>query len=424
MKNKNIKKCVCISLLGLITFYVSYQIYAFAFPETKTETVYKKQVFESIDANAYIIRDEEKIADDVDGYPNFVLTDGEKIEKNGVIAQVYTTEEQGLLKKKVKDLENEIERLKNLENFGIALSTSPSSIERQSYQELNNLLRYVNNDDYQKLKKSRNKILYLLNQRQIATNKVSNFSDKIDSLKQNIDNIKVPNDQATKTILADESGYFVGKMDGFENEFDYNNVLSITPSQVESLIENNEPKKETCAKLVKSCLWYVVCNVQKDEALNFYTDQWVNLSMPFVSSEGIKAKVVAINHNDKTSKAAIVFQCNYIDKNTLTIRKGPVKINIAEHNGILVSKDSIHEKSIENVTADDEKKVNKTIKGVYIKIGKQIFFKEVDIIFSSNDYVLCALSLDKSNANPYDTIKEYDEVVVKGRGLYDGKVVR
>lgn len=421
MKNKTIKKCVCVSLIGLIAFYVSYQIYAFAFPETKTETVYKKQVFESIDTNAYIIRDEREISDNGDGYANFVLTDGEKVGKNGVIAQVYQTEEQGLLKKKVKDLENEIERLKNLESFGIALSTSPSSIERQSYQELNNLLKSVNNDDYQKLKKSRNKILYLLNQRQIATNKICDFSDKINSLKQEIDNIKVQDDKETRTILADEAGYFVGKTDGFEDEFNYNNVLNITPSQVKDLINNNTPKKKVSAKLVKNAVWYVVCNVQKDEALNFYTDQWVDLSMPFVSADGIKAKVVAINQSDKNSNAAIVFQCNYIDKNTLTIRKGPIKINIAEYNGILVSKNSIHEK---NIVADNETGDEKTVKGVYIKIGKQIFFKEVDIIFSSNDYVLCAFSLDKSKSNPYDTIKEYDEVVVKGKGLYDGKVVR
>lgn len=424
MKKSFLKKVVYIPLICLVSFYVLYHLFSFIFPNIKTETAYMSHSFDAIDSNAFIIRDEKSILNDTDGYVNFVLTDGDKISKDGVIAQVYSTEEQGLVKKKIKNIENEIERLENLENFGIALSTSPSSIERQAYQELNGLLKSVNNSEYQKLQKYRNKILSLLNKRQLAIGNTFNFSDKKILLKKEIEDINVKNDGEIKNILAEESGYFLGKTDGYENIYDYNNVLNITSDKVKSLIESKEPFEKTFAKLVKSSMWYAVCNVQKDEALKFHIDQYVSLSMPLASSDKIKAKVVAINQENKNSPAAIVFQCDYIDKNVLSIRKEPIKIIIEEYSGISVNKKAIHEQKIMVDNNDEEKSFEKTVKGVYVRQGKQIVFKEVDIVFSSDDYVLCNPIPDKTNFNSDNTIKEYDEIVVQGKGLYDKKIVR
>lgn len=429
MNNKFFKKVIYGSLVCLVSFYVLYHLYTFIFPDIRTETAYMTHSFEAIDSNAFIIRDEKNISNDSNGYVNFVLTDGDKVSKDGVIAQVYSTEEQGLLKKKIKNIENEIERLENLENFGIALSTSPSSIERQAYQELNGLLKLVNNSEYQKLPKCRNKILSLLNKRQLAIGNAFNFSDKKAALKKDIDSLNIKNNDEMKNILAEESGYFVGKTDGYENMYDYDKVLNITSDKIKSLIESKDiNEKTTSAKLVRNSLWYVVCNVKKDEALKLHVDQYVDLSMPLASADKIKAKVVAVNQENRNSTAAIVLQCDYIDKNVLAIRKEPIKIIIEEHSGISVNKKAIHEKRIEKKIIDEntgeEKNIEKTVKGVYVRQGKQIIFKEVDIVFSSDDYVLCNPIPDKNKVNADNTIKEYDEIVVKGKGLYDKKFVR
>ena len=156
-------------------------------------------------------------------------------------------------------------------------------------------------------------------------------------------------------------------------------------------------------------------------------DQHVELVMPLASAEKIKAKVVSINQSGEGPESAVVFQCNYIDKNSLSIRNEPIKINISEYRGISVSKSAVHEKTLSRTITDEatgqEKVVQKTVKGVYVRRGKQIAFREINIIFSGDDFVLCDLDVDKSKLFSENTIKEHDEVVVKGCDLYDGKFV-
>ena len=159
MSRKAVKKFTCIVLAALAAFYVLYHLYVMIFPSVKTETAYVTQAFDSIDAQAYIIRDEIEIPTISSGYMNFVLNDADKVEKNGLVAQVYASEKQGLLKKKADLLEREIKRLESLNSFSVALSTTPSAMEQQAYFELNRLIKKVHNNDFDKVPNYKEKIL-------------------------------------------------------------------------------------------------------------------------------------------------------------------------------------------------------------------------------------------------------------------------
>ena len=429
MTGKVVKKFVKLFFVGIILIYVLYHLCAIIFPGIKTETAHIIQVFDSIDAQAYVIRDEKIIADDLSGFVNFTLTDADKIEKDGVVALVYSSESQGLLSKKAEIIKNEISRLENLKNFGFALSSSPNSIDQQAYLELNDFIKNMCNHEFNKLAKRRDNILYLLNERQIVAGQNLNLSEKISQLNNELTQINSQINGNVKKILAEESGFFVGNTDGHESDFDYDNVLKITSEQVDSLLKggNSRENNKNSAKLVTNSKWFVVCNLKKNDALQLNVDQYVELFMPLASANRLKAKVVAINQSDKNSPAAVVFQCDDVDKNILAIRNEPVKINIAEYKGISVSKSAVHEKKLTRTVVDDEsgeeKSEEKVVKGVYVKYGKQLAFKEIDIIFSADDYVICNINADKSKLFSENTIKEYDEIVVKGRDLYDGKFV-
>lgn len=430
MSRKAVKKFTCIVLAALAAFYVLYHLYVMIFPSVKTETAYVTQAFDSIDAQAYIIRDEIEIPTASNGYMNFILNDADKIEKNGVVAQVYASEKQGLLKKKADLLEREIKRLESLNSFSVALSTTPSAMEQQAYLELNSLIKKVHNSDFDEMPSCKEKILYLLNERQLATGQTLALEEKIAKLREELAQVNAGLDKSSRSVLADEAGYFVGKTDGYEKAFNYADVKKITADQVSSLLENTAIANEndSAAKLVTDSNWYVVCNLKKDEALPLSVDQSVTLTMPLVSASKLNAKIVAINQVDRNSPAAVVFQCDYIDENVLAIRKEPVKINLAEYKGLAVSKSAIHEKTLTQTVIDEETgketQEKKLVKGVYVLNGKQLVFKEIDIIFSADDYVICSVNPDKSRLFSDGTIKEYDEVVVKGRELYDGKFIR
>ncbi len=426
------RKIVWTFFVGMILIYGSYHVFAVLFPSVKTEVAHIARVYDSIDADGYIIRDERVIPDDLSGFISFCLSDADKIEKDGVISRVYSSESQEILHKKAEEIEKEIARLESLKNFGFALSSNPASIDQQSYLEFNSLIKNVNNCEFNALPKHRDNIFYLLNERQIASGQDLSLDEKISGLKSELNKLSLQeNSSAIKKILAQHSGYFMGTVDGFENAFNYDSVKNITAEQVKALLNESSARAysrtQNAAKLVVNPNWFVVCALKRTDALQLSLDQYVELVMPLASAEKIRAKVVAINQSGENSESAVVFQCDYIDKNTLSIRNEPIKINISEYRGLSVSKSAVHEKTLSRTITDEatgqEKVVQKAVKGVYVRRGKQLAFREIDIIFSGDDFVICSLDADKSKLFSENTIKEYDEVVVKGRDLYDGKFV-
>ena len=56
--------------------------------------------------------------------------------------------------------------------------------------------------------------------------------------------------------------------------------------------------------------------------------------------------------------------------------------------------------------------------GVYVISGITLDFVTVKVLYSNDDYMIC----EQTQSND-KVLRLYDEVVVKGRKLYDGKIV-
>ena len=56
-------------------------------------------------------------------------------------------------------------------------------------------------------------------------------------------------------------------------------------------------------------------------------------------------------------------------------------------------------------------------KGVYVLSGSVVHFVPVNIIYSTDSYCICETETTGVR------LKLYDEVIIKGKNLYDGKVI-
>ena len=56
--------------------------------------------------------------------------------------------------------------------------------------------------------------------------------------------------------------------------------------------------------------------------------------------------------------------------------------------------------------------------------GSQLSFRQIEPLFSTESYVICNTEPDADTVLTDETVKLYDEVVVEGTDLYDGKVVK
>ena len=56
--------------------------------------------------------------------------------------------------------------------------------------------------------------------------------------------------------------------------------------------------------------------------------------------------------------------------------------------------------------------------GVFVISGMTLKFVTVDVLYRTDEYIIC----DKKASNE-SVLRLYDEVVVKGKKLYDGKII-
>ena len=60
-----------------------------------------------------------------------------------------------------------------------------------------------------------------------------------------------------------------------------------------------------------------------------------------------------------------------------------------------------------------------SVRGVYVVSGMQMNFVPVKIIYFGEDFLIC----EKETDNDRRVLKLYDNVIVKGKNLYDGKII-
>ena len=87
----------------------------------------------------------------------------------------------------------------------------------------------------------------------------------------------------------------------------------------------------------------------------------------------------------------------------------------------------MHEDTVTRTVTDgngNEKEESRKVKGVYVVSGNVMQFKEVVILYSDDDYIICKQTPEDGELFGSSTVKLYDRVVIGGTDLYDGKSVR
>ena len=148
--------------------------------------------------------------------------------------------------------------------------------------------------------------------------------------------------------------------------------------------------------------------------------------MPFASTGSIPAKVVAINQESRQSDAVVVLECSYMNNELSKVRKESVQIAVNTHSGIMVNKKAIHVEPVMKVIDDGsgrQVKQEVMVQGVYVLYGSELVFKEIVPLSTYSTFVLCDPNPEEDATFNGETVKLYDEVVVGGTDLYDGKIV-
>lgn len=430
MDKSIIRKILTALLTILILVYVIYLISNASFQNIRTETAVYSTMTESLELDGYFIKDETIIEADTDkGVISYVIDDGDKIAKGDKVAELYKSAEDAQSQSELAELEAQLKVLTELQKNGDAISVTPDVIDENIAAYLIDMSICKNSGDLSKSDESIEQILYNINERQLLIGKVDNFNDKISKLEADINKIKKSSGSKLSEVKSTKAGYFSGELDGYENNLKVSDINSIMLDDLEKAksAEKRENKK-AIGKVISNVFWYIACPVTSEQAikLNEYKNNQMTVTMPSVSVKDTNITLVCINRKDNKSGGVAIFRGTDMNSSIASIRSGSFAINMNSYVGIAVPESAVHQDTITVTTTDEkgnEKEEAKKVSGVYVQYGNELEFKEIVPMYSDNGFVICKQSPTDDELFSGSTIKIYDQVVVEGVDLYDGKVI-
>ncbi len=432
MNSPLIRRLAAFCVAFLLLFYIGYQVYNANYTSVKTEVAVYVQAddpgtAEVVQATGTAVRKESVIQQQTNGVVTYVVEDGGKVSKGGTIAELYATEQDAAAQQQIETLNLQISQLQKLSSPGSTYAVDQDSLTKQISQKLIALLQTSASGEYDALDEPREDLLYVLNERQIVTNKVSDFNDRINSLTQQRDALTA-NRQVLGTVTAPSAGTFISEVDGYESVFDYDSILTITPEHYQQKLETQvSPPADAVGKICGEFKWYFVCVVSAQDALKFIEGNAVSLSFPFATSDSVTAVVRAVNQESIESQAAVVLECSTMNEELARLRTETCAVSVTEYSGIRVSQKAVHfaevTRTVENEDGEETTETRE-VKGVYVMHGSEIVFRQIVPLYSTSTYVICDPNPDPEELMTSETVQLYDEIVVEGTDLYDGKVVK
>ncbi len=389
-------------LAFFILFYIGYQIYSYVHSPYKTETVFESVVADSVEAEGTIFRDEVliKAKKSQDGVISYYYPNGSKVAKDAAVAVIYNSSEDLEKNYKIELLQNEIKMLKECKTSSSGTNQN-DLLTSQLASEQMELIEKIDNHDLSDISSSKLEILETLNKIQLLTGELKSVNSRISKLRKQVKKLKSTLSSAKSSVNASASGFFVDETDSLEDENGYSKAKKQTEKSLNELI-STEPAavNGTVGKIITSYEWRFVIFVDKTESAKFTEGQEINAVFSSFADETVEAEIEKVGEANSSGKVMIIIKSDLMDENIASLRTDKVKISFKNNTGLKVSKKALY--------------IEDGVKGVYCLLGKDVTFKKVDIIYETDDFFLSAEHSEDS-----DYLKIYDDVIIKGKDLYD-----
>ena len=419
------KRILVAALTILAVVYVTYLLISANFDMYPTENAVQATVTASISADGFIIREETVIPNNSSGILSYTVSNGAAVEADSAIAKVYSNEAEAVASSRADALEAKIKLLKESQESSLTGAVSVDIINNNIKSNLIDYLYDVNQGNVNTARTDADKLLTSINQRQLLTGKIGNFNEQIAALTAQANELRSSSGSGNGSVTTPKAGYFTEFCDGYENAYPYDKIDTMTLDDFHNITAGSVAKN-TAGKVVSNVNWYVACEITDDEAaaLSIY-DGSVTVLFAESSTEPIPATLRRIQRT-ADGNALAVLQCDYMSNALLEARYEPVEIGMGTFSGLRISKRAIHDDYVTKTTYDDNDKAHKEkkkVQGVYVLYGSEVQFKQISILYSTKDYVICDPSPQEGTLFNGETVSMYDKVIVKGDDLYDGKVI-
>ena len=418
---------VVIGFLLLAAAYVGYQAMQVLFPPNTYETALLATVEDTIDAEGVLLFDESYVSGS--GTLGYLAADGERVSAGTAVAEVYSDAIQATLRQQLTQISDQIDLLQRSQNNTTSLQLE--SLRKNRSAALYDLMDSLDCGDYEDTDAEKEDYILSQNRLWVITGEVAGFSDQITALTQQAASVQSQLGNPTQ-ITAPQTGYFIRSSSTGRLNAGAEDILALDAAGLKAYAESSpEVALDGCAgKIVSGFTWRYagVCTAKEAEKLLGKDGKplsgSVEIRFPGQVETPLKAKVSEVNIDAENDIARFVLSCEIINGDVLRLNCADAQIIVGRTTGLRVPAAAVH--YLKEDGSEAEEQGENYIPGVYVKYGNLARFCRIDPVDDAHPLVTDGdyrIVLPSGTANSVSEVRLYDEIIVSGQNLYDGKLL-
>ncbi|MCQ2450610.1 MAG: hypothetical protein MJ080_01360 [Clostridia bacterium] len=381
-----------------------HQAYSYFYTPVKTENAEYYVADEGIKAHAVIVRQETVVTSDAGGSHHFLIQNGNRVSKGGVLANVYGNDTDSLTVSRLESLNESIKDMEELTGYNDTAAADITLINQEVTDSVNRFIGNCSGGNFTNAYSCENDLLFAINRKLFLTGETVDFGNRLNQLKSEKSDLSKSLPTPIRTVKADISGYFVSTVDGYENLLSVNNLDELTPERIEKL-KPETPAQNAIGKIVSDYDWCLAANVSISQASKYVVGDELLVKTKVRNNAELSVEVEKINISKTSDKATVIMSCQEMNSELASLRSADIDIISKEYKGLKLSKTAL--RVVDGKT------------GVYVVFGLSLKFVPVDVIYSTDEFIICKQEKVENST----VLRLYDEVVVKGKNRYDGKII-
>lgn len=388
--------------LGAVVCYFGYYIFSAVYAPLTTATAIEYEAGSGSYTTGYVVREEQVVLSHYD-ITTLLVAEGERVSMGQSLATGYRSTDAQDRQGQIQELEHQLEQLQYAYAYS-ADAADQAVLDSEIQLQLEDMNQYVARRDMNSAVDRSASLKGLILRRTSSDADNAAMSQRIADLKQQLEDLRAASSADTRTVAADRSGFFSGTVDGFESVLTVDALQKLTLAQLQSL-EPEEVPETAIGKIIPSSTWYYVTSVPASLLQDVRKGDAVPVTFASVSNDNLTMTVERLG-DEENGQQLLVLSCDRYMQDMTLLREQSADVVFSSYSGLRVPKDAIR------VTEDQRT-------GVYILEGSAAVWKYVTLLHDNGEsYVV---ELDKSST---DNLWPGDEIIVGGRDLYNGKVVR
>lgn len=413
------ERIMAILIIAFLLMYVGYQVRRYYFKPVETETVYEYTVSRSISTRGIAIREEmllDRVSGEVGSYP---VEDAARVGLGETVAVFYQNGRGDQTAQKVREVENEISMLREAQEVPGGNLAAAEVYNREIKGEVASLANMSSSGHYYDISGMRDRLNLLINKKLISTGKEPGYSRRIEQLQKELESISSRNkSEATDKLTAPVSGYFCKTLDGYENLVSTSNITDWQAEDFLEILQRPTPRQNTnrVGRMVLSEKWIFAAPVPVENTdwinellkKSRLTGAPVKIKLNFDHiSQPVQGTLKSMVYEQGDESAVLLVMCDQVSEQLFNLRVSNATLSFQNYSGIRIN--------TANLRFLDDKR------GVYVMDDQTVRFKEIDPVYEEAGFVLSETFYVDSEEKRY--VRMFDQVIVKGNDLYDGKVI-